>query len=185
VPAWRAAIWGSSNILCQLAQPWNAIVAREPDWNTQCEWEPGKSALFAAHDWGRCPYLDTIEIQMGRAPSQQSLDFETGRADVIEAAETSRCESGGLGAMLTLVVGNPRVAPGLGEAIPRPRHHSMQELRAKPDACRILRPDEPQQRRKRPHFGPLSSSGLCDPKFQSSAAEEGRVFLGVFGPLVG
>ena len=46
--------------------------------------------MLTAHDahWEGRPYLDTVEIQMGRAPREQLLDLELGRADVIEVPLT-------------------------------------------------------------------------------------------------
>ena len=38
--------------------------------------------------WGGRPYLDSIEIQMGRPRRDQLLDFELGKADVVEAEIT-------------------------------------------------------------------------------------------------
>jgi len=50
------------------------------------EFVPGKRLTLAANDgylWGR-PYLDGIEILMGRTPREQRVDFQLGRADVID-----------------------------------------------------------------------------------------------------
>lgn len=51
-------------------------------------WEPGRRAVFAASEsyWGGRPYLDGIEIEMGRSLRDQALDFDLNRADVIELA---------------------------------------------------------------------------------------------------
>jgi hypothetical protein len=49
-------------------------------------WEPGRRALFEAnedHPAGR-PFLDAIDLQMGRPLREQLLDLELGRADVVE-----------------------------------------------------------------------------------------------------
>jgi ABC-type transport system substrate-binding protein len=86
-------------ILREMARPWNAVVMRDADGGLVgtgpfriARWEPGKNATLAAHDgyWKGRPYLDTIEIQMGRGARDQGLDFELGRADVIEPAELSK-----------------------------------------------------------------------------------------------
>ena len=47
-------------------------------------WEPEKSVTLAAHDtyWAGRPFLDTIEIKMGRALRDQELDLESGKSDV-------------------------------------------------------------------------------------------------------
>ncbi len=48
-------------------------------------WRAGRGTLAANDDyWGGRPYLDSIEIQMGRAPRDQLMDLEIGKADVIE-----------------------------------------------------------------------------------------------------
>jgi peptide/nickel transport system substrate-binding protein len=82
-------------ILSDLARPRNAIAVRLPDGTLTgtgafalARWEPGKSATLAAHAgyWAGRPYLDSIDVQMGRTDRQQALDFEAGKADVIEAA---------------------------------------------------------------------------------------------------
>src|ERR1017187_8918478 len=49
-------------------------------------WEAGRRAVFTADEnaaSGR-PYLDSIEIQMGRALRDQSTDLELGKTDVVE-----------------------------------------------------------------------------------------------------
>ena len=49
-------------------------------------WEAGRRAVFTADEnaaSGR-PYLDSIEIQMGRPLRDQSTDLELGKADVVE-----------------------------------------------------------------------------------------------------
>jgi peptide/nickel transport system substrate-binding protein len=54
-------------------------------------WKPGESAEFAANEnyAGPRPFLDGIEVRMGRSLAQQLLDFEVGRADVIELSPPS------------------------------------------------------------------------------------------------
>jgi len=49
-------------------------------------WEAGKRAVYAADEnaAGGRPYLDSIEIQMGRTLRDQSTDLELGKADVVE-----------------------------------------------------------------------------------------------------
>src|SRR2546425_1219330 len=50
------------------------------------KWEPGRRAAFAANDdyWGGRPYLDGIDIEMGRAARDQALDFDMNKADIVE-----------------------------------------------------------------------------------------------------
>jgi peptide/nickel transport system substrate-binding protein len=80
-------------ILRDLARPRNAVMVRAADGSLLgtgpfrvARWDAEKSATLAAHDgyWGGRPFLDTIEIQMGRALGDQALDLEVGKADVVE-----------------------------------------------------------------------------------------------------
>lgn len=50
--------------------------------------EPGRRATFAANQeyWGGRPFLDSIEVLMGRSPREQWIDLEVGRADLVELA---------------------------------------------------------------------------------------------------
>jgi hypothetical protein len=49
-------------------------------------WESGRRAVFEANDGapGGRPFLDRVEITMGRALREQSLDLELARADIVE-----------------------------------------------------------------------------------------------------
>src|ERR1700681_2560153 len=51
--------------------------------------EPERAATLIANDDfpGGRPYLDSIEIQMGRDLKDQALDFSLGRADITETGE--------------------------------------------------------------------------------------------------
>jgi peptide/nickel transport system substrate-binding protein len=84
-------------ILRELARPSNAVVVRAEDGSMVgtgpfriARWEPEKSATLVAHDgyWGGRPYLDTIELQMGRTLREQEADLDAGKTDVIEIATT-------------------------------------------------------------------------------------------------
>ena len=50
------------------------------------EWEPGKHATFAANEDypGGRPFVDAIEIQMGRAAKDRLVDLEVNKADFAE-----------------------------------------------------------------------------------------------------
>jgi peptide/nickel transport system substrate-binding protein len=50
------------------------------------EWQPGKRAVVAAFEdnWEGRPFLDSIEVQMGRSPRDQLIDLEVGKADLVE-----------------------------------------------------------------------------------------------------
>jgi MarR-like DNA-binding transcriptional regulator SgrR of sgrS sRNA len=84
-------------ILADLARPARAIAVRAPDGTLSgtgpfgvMKWEPGKSATLIAHGmyWRGRPYLDAIEVQMGRTSQQQQLDLDLRKADAIEAPVT-------------------------------------------------------------------------------------------------
>ena len=50
------------------------------------EWQPGRRAVFAANEeyWEGRPFLDAIEVQMGRTTREQLIDLEVGKADIVE-----------------------------------------------------------------------------------------------------
>jgi len=71
----------------------NAILRRGADGVTTgsgpfriAEWQPGRRALLAANDdyWGGRPFLDDIQLLMGRSPRDQAIDLELGKADLVE-----------------------------------------------------------------------------------------------------
>jgi hypothetical protein len=49
-------------------------------------WEGGRLAIYSADDQapGGRPYLDSVEIQMGRPYRDQAIDLELGKADLVE-----------------------------------------------------------------------------------------------------
>jgi ABC-type transport system substrate-binding protein len=51
-------------------------------------WQPGARAVFSAYEdsWEGRPFVDRIEIEMGRPLHDQLLDFELGKTDLIELA---------------------------------------------------------------------------------------------------
>ncbi len=79
----------------EMARASNAIVAKGSN-NVPlgtgpfrvAEWRGGSHASLQAFDgyWGGRPFLDAIDITMGRALRDQLVDFETGKADVIESS---------------------------------------------------------------------------------------------------
>jgi peptide/nickel transport system substrate-binding protein len=77
--------------------------------------EPGKGATLVANDDypGGRPFLDSIEIQMGRDLKDQALDFSLGKADITETGE----RKGALVNTLALVFDSDRIAPTLREAL--------------------------------------------------------------------
>lgn len=49
-------------------------------------WEPGRRAVFAANEdyWAGRPYLDAVEVEMGRSLRSQALDLDLNKADIVE-----------------------------------------------------------------------------------------------------
>jgi len=84
-------------ILREMARASNAIVVHAEDGSLIgtgpfriAHWEAEKSATLAAHDayWAGRPFLDAIEIRMGRALRDQEVDLESGKTDVAEILVT-------------------------------------------------------------------------------------------------
>ncbi len=135
-------------ILRTLAKPQSAIAVHMPDGTLEgtgpfrvTRWEPRKAITLEAFDryWGGRPYLDQIDIRMGRPPHDQGLDFDLGKADIVEIplTDVKRIQQrGGKVALsppvetLALVFDNPnpeldRVREALGWSIDRPAIHSV------------------------------------------------------------
>jgi peptide/nickel transport system substrate-binding protein len=56
-------------------------------------WDAGKHAVFVANldYWGGRPFLDSVDVQMGRTARERMIDLEVGKADLIEMpVETAR-----------------------------------------------------------------------------------------------
>lgn len=91
------------DLLARLAAPSSAILRRGADAVTSgtgpfriADWKPGHRALLQANDdyWGSRPFLDSIDLQMGRALRDQSIDLELGKAEVVELSiDDARRES--------------------------------------------------------------------------------------------
>jgi peptide/nickel transport system substrate-binding protein len=111
-------------ILREMARPWNAIVVREADGSLVgtgpfrvAKWEGGKSATLVAHDdhWKGRPFLDSIDIQMGRDLRDQSHDLELGKADAVDVPVGT---SDAIADMtVALVFDTPRASAAVREAI--------------------------------------------------------------------
>jgi peptide/nickel transport system substrate-binding protein len=78
----------------ELALPRNAIAKRNPDGSLSgtgpfriANWEPGKQLTLAANEdcWRGRPFLDQIDIEMGRSFRDQMTALELGKVDLIEA----------------------------------------------------------------------------------------------------
>jgi peptide/nickel transport system substrate-binding protein len=78
----------------------NAIVKKTPEGKLSgtgpfhiVDWQPGKRLSLAADEnyWGGRPFLDAIEIELGKNYHDQLIALELGRADLVEVApEQSR-----------------------------------------------------------------------------------------------
>jgi peptide/nickel transport system substrate-binding protein len=102
-PNWQVRLQGDDvviestspvpNLLAELACTRNSIVVHTEAGAVvgtgpfrASTWEAGKRLVLAANNdyWGGRPFLDSIEITMGRAQRDQALDLQLGRADVVE-----------------------------------------------------------------------------------------------------
>ena len=104
-PAWRVSVAGDAvvielggpdpDLLAELALERNAIVKRNPQGTPSgtgpfhvVDWQPGKQLALAANEdcWRGRPFLDTLEIEMGKSFREQMTELELGRADLVEMA---------------------------------------------------------------------------------------------------
>jgi peptide/nickel transport system substrate-binding protein len=104
-PSWNVSADGDSvtiewnndspDLLRELALPRNAIVKRASDSNPSgtgpfhiVDWQPGKKLVLAADEncWRGRPFLDAIEIEMGKNFRDQTTELELGKADFVELA---------------------------------------------------------------------------------------------------
>lgn len=83
------------NLLAELALQRNAIVKRTSDSKPSgtgpfhiADWQPGKRLSLAAEEncWRGRPFLDAIEIEMGKSFRDQMTALELGKADLVEVA---------------------------------------------------------------------------------------------------
>jgi ABC-type transport system substrate-binding protein len=112
-------------ILHEMARPWNAIVVREPDGTLTgtgpfrvARWETGKAATLVANEahWKGRPYLDSVEIQMGRDLRDQMQDLQLGKADVTDAPAGTSDETR-TDETLALIFDTPRSTSAVREAM--------------------------------------------------------------------
>jgi ABC-type transport system substrate-binding protein len=49
-------------------------------------WEPNRRAVFAANEdyWAGRPYVDRVEVEMGRSLRDQAMDLDLNKADIVE-----------------------------------------------------------------------------------------------------
>jgi peptide/nickel transport system substrate-binding protein len=104
-PGWKIASGSDSVVIepetadaefpAELALPRNAIVKRTAEGKLSgtgpfhiSDWQPGKKLVLAAEEdyWKGRPYLDAIEIEMGRSFHDQLIALELGRTDLVEVA---------------------------------------------------------------------------------------------------
>lgn len=102
-PLWKVSADGDSVIIelenadpdlpAELALPRNAIEKRNDDGRTSgtgpfhiVDWQPGKKLTLAAEEmhWRGRPFLDTIEIELGKNERDQMMALESGRTDLVE-----------------------------------------------------------------------------------------------------
>jgi len=102
-------------------------------------WEAGRHAVYEANDNppGGRPYLDSIDIQMGKSLHDQSIDLELGRADVVELgpAELLRQSAGRrvwssspvrvIALLFSARIEDARLREALAQAVDRPAIHSV------------------------------------------------------------
>jgi hypothetical protein len=102
------------------------------------QWEGGRRAVYSADAGapGGRPFLDSVEIQMGRALHDQSIALNRGRADLVELDPSEPPSQGSYRAwssapvrLLVLLFGprieDPRVREALALAVDRSSIHSV------------------------------------------------------------
>ena len=104
------------------------------------QWDAPGHAVYSAEEKapGGRPFLDAVEIQMGRRPGDQTIDLDLDRADVVEieateprrsAAARNRVWSSSPVRLLALVFGarieDPRIREGLALAVDRTAIHNV------------------------------------------------------------
>jgi peptide/nickel transport system substrate-binding protein len=104
-PSWQVAMENDSVVvdrgnsgsqtLAELAMPRNAIFHRGQDGMATgtgpfrvTNWETGKRLSLAANDdyWGGRPFLDSIDVEIGKSFRDQLMAFQAAKADIIEIA---------------------------------------------------------------------------------------------------
>lgn len=104
-PSWNVSVEGGALVIelkspnpdlpAELALPRNAVVKRNAENQVSgtgpfhiVEWTVGKKLKLAAREdyWGGRPFLDVIEIELGRDFRDQMTALELGKADLVEVA---------------------------------------------------------------------------------------------------
>ncbi len=115
-PSWNVSAGGDSVVIvedsadpdlpAELALPRNSIEKKTPDNKPSgtgafhiVDWQPGKRLTLGAEEngWRGRPFLDGIEVEMGKSPRDQLIDLELGKADLVEVAaeQSHRVAAGG------------------------------------------------------------------------------------------
>lgn len=83
------------SLLAELALPRNLILKHSDSGMPigtgafrVAEWQPGRLLKLAANEesWSGRPFLDAVEIELGKSLRDQAIAFDLGKTDVIEAA---------------------------------------------------------------------------------------------------
>ncbi|HJT71136.1 MAG TPA: ABC transporter substrate-binding protein [Terriglobales bacterium] len=85
------------NVAAELALPRNAIVRRANGAVfgtgpfTVAQWDSAKHVTLAANNqyWNGRPFLDSLEVDLGKAYRDQLMQFDLGKADLVEVAPES------------------------------------------------------------------------------------------------
>lgn len=104
-PSWHVSVDGDSvvierdaadpEMLAELALPRNAVVKRSSDSQPIgtgpfyiVEWQPGKKLTLAAEEnyWRGRPFVDGIEVEMGKSYRDQVTALELGKTELVEVA---------------------------------------------------------------------------------------------------
>lgn len=104
-PGWHVGVASDSVILESdsalpelpyiLAESKNSILLRKPTGEIigtgafrLTTWEPGRHAVFVADDdyWGGRPFIDGVDVQMGRTVRERMIDLDLGKADLADVA---------------------------------------------------------------------------------------------------
>ena len=104
-PSWKVSVDGetvivernesSPDLLAEVALSRNAIARRDPDGKLKGtgsfaigDWETGKRLTLIAADncWRGRPFIDSIEIEMGKSFRDQMSALQLGRAELVEVA---------------------------------------------------------------------------------------------------
>lgn len=81
------------DLLPDLAQARHSIYLRGADGSVSGtgpfrldQWQPGRRVVLKANEehWAGRPFLDAVQVDMGRPLEEQRIDLELGRADVVE-----------------------------------------------------------------------------------------------------